>query len=221
MSSIFPRAFVRTDAPRARAASAVPGGTIESLGENLTSDERVGWNPHVGADRVGRVDGGKNRIAFVLNERRGQARRGRGQGWHAAARSPLAWSATLPGGVIDRGTGPVMIDRRLGAGICRMAGEPITATRPRRRLVGDHAREGEQHTQAPARDACCTVVRRSRHDDRDDEALGTRSTGIKSLVRGARMIVRSRTPRSIIAWPRSPRRHRTSAVRGSHGFPRV
>ncbi|HBB76001.1 MAG TPA: hypothetical protein DC048_16340 [Planctomycetaceae bacterium] len=77
VSSIFPRAFVRTDAPRARAASAVPGGTIESLGENLTSDERVGWNPHVGSDRVGRLDGGKNRIAFVLDERRGQARRSR------------------------------------------------------------------------------------------------------------------------------------------------
>jgi len=184
VSSIFPRAITRTDARRSRAASAVPWGTIESLGENLASEERIGWNPHDGADRVGRIDGGENGIAIVLDKARGQARRGRGQGWRAAAGRPVAWSATLPGGMIDRGIGPVVIDRRFGAGVCRMPGEPITAARLRRRLEGNRAREGEQHTQAPARDACCTVVvRRRRHDDRDDEALGTRSTRIKPLVR--------------------------------------
>ncbi|NBU39721.1 MAG: hypothetical protein EBS51_02675 [Planctomycetia bacterium] len=172
MSSIVPRAFTHTDARRSRAASAVPWRTIESLGENLASDDRIGWNPHDGAGRVSRVDGGENGISIVLDEPRGQARRGRGQGWRAAAGRPLAWSATLPGGVIDRGIGPVVIDRRFGGGVCRMPGEPITAARLRRRLEGDRAREGEQPADAPARDACCTaVVRRRRHDDRDDEAL--------------------------------------------------
>jgi hypothetical protein len=176
VASNSPQAVARMDARRARAASAVPWGTIESLGENLASDARIGWDPHDGADRVGRVDGSENGITIMLDEPRGQARRGRREGWRAAAGRTPARSAMLRGGAIDRIIGAVVIDRRFGAGVRRMACEPITAARLCRRLEGVRARQDEERAQTPPQDACCTAVEGRRfHDDRDDETLGTRS----------------------------------------------